>query len=174
MTPTAEATAQAGLSWEELCTNPHYAFLNDLPFKVETNEWGQIVMSPTRFQHGFYQKRLARLLDDLHPQPGESVTEPAIETAKGVKVADVAWFSADHVREAWEQFAVRRAPEICVEVLSPWNAWGEIEQKVSLYLDAGAAEVWVCDLEGRLHFFDRDGRRDASARVPGFPARIEG
>jgi Uma2 family endonuclease len=33
------------------------------------------------------------------------------------------------------------APEICVEVLSPNNRWENIEEKIDLYLEAGAEEV---------------------------------
>ncbi|WP_262507540.1 hypothetical protein [Salinibacter altiplanensis] len=33
-----------GLSWKEVCEAPN---LQDLPYKIETNDRGQIVMSPT-------------------------------------------------------------------------------------------------------------------------------
>ena len=39
------------LTWEELCRDPN---LHDLPFKIETNDRGQIVMSP---RLGYITKR---------------------------------------------------------------------------------------------------------------------
>lgn len=162
---------QTGLSWQDLCENPCFAFLNDLPFKVETNRWGQIVMSPTRFRHGQLQFEIGhRLRQELG---GVVVMECAVQTEAGVKVADVGWFTAERAARVRDAFAVSVAPEITVEVLSPWNARGEIEEKIGLYLDAGAEEVWICGVDGRMSFFDRDGARERSARVPDFPRRIE-
>ena len=63
---------------------------------------------------------------------------------------DVAWFSAQHVAEARDEFAVSRAPEICAEVLSPWNAWGEIEEKIGVSLD----KVSECHLEQLTAIWD--------------------
>ena len=42
------------LTWEELCRDPN---LHDLPFKIETNDRGQIVMSP---RLGYITKRRER------------------------------------------------------------------------------------------------------------------
>jgi hypothetical protein len=44
------------------------------------------------------------------------------------------------------------APEICVEVLSPSNSAAEINEKLALYFDAGATEVWICNLDGPCPF----------------------
>ena len=45
-----------------------------------------------------------------------------------------------------------RAPEICVEILSPSNSIAEIDQKRALYFDAGAGEVWICNPDGSVSF----------------------
>lgn len=166
----AETTARkTGLSWEDLCRDPH---LQDLPYKIETNEWGQIVMSPTYVWHGKYQFRIGQLLAE-HLSAGEVVTECAIKTAKGTKVADVVWCSLERWEEVKDEFDASIAPEICVEVLSPTNAPGEMEEKKRLYFEAGAEEVWTCDEEGRVRFFTAEGERDASAMAPGFPKKVE-
>jgi Uma2 family endonuclease len=163
-------TDHAGLSWQELCEDPRFAFLDDLPFKVETNRWGQIVMSPTRFQHGQFQFEIGHRLKQA--LGGVVVTECAVQTEDGVKVADVGWFTTERAAEVRDAFAVPVAPQIAVEVLSPYNTPGELEAKRALYLAAGAEEVWVCDLKGRVRFFDHDGEREHSARAPDFPRRI--
>ena len=166
------AQPQTALTWEELCTNPQYAFLDDLPFKIETNEWGQLVMSPTYQRHGFYQVEIAARLRELLPE-GTVVTESAVRTRKGAKVADVAWYSAPRWAEVKDTFDAPIAPEICVEVRSASNTSGEMEEKCALYLDTGAEEVWVCDLQGEVQFFTREGEVKRSARVSDFPQKIE-
>jgi Uma2 family endonuclease len=158
-----------GLTWEEVCADQR---LDDLPYKIETNEWGQIVMSPTRLQHGAFQFEIGRLLSEQR-RDGRVVTESAVRTTKGVKVPDVAWFSAERWARVRDEFAAPTAPELCVEVLSPYNAAGEIEMKKTLYFEAGAQEVWTCGEDGRLRFFTSDGRLERSAIVPNFPTAID-
>lgn len=162
------AKKQGGLTWEEVCAFPQ---LNDLPFKIETNEWGQIVMSPTRLKHGAFQARIARYMADFLGR-GEVITEAAIKTSKGAKVAHVAWFSAERWEKVKEEFDASIAPEICVEILSPSNANAEIEQKKQLYFEAGATEVWTWDAEGTVQFFHPEQAIKISALVPDFPTRI--
>ena len=72
----------------------------------------------------------------------------------------------------WSQASLDRAPEICVEVQSPSNAWAEMEEKVTPYLAKGAQEVWICEPDGRLRWFGHEGERTASALVPDAPAAV--
>ena len=72
-------------SREALCADPA---LRDLPYKIETNEYGQIVMSPTNQRHGLCQSKIDRLLARL-VRGGEPSVETAIQTSRGTKVADV-------------------------------------------------------------------------------------
>ena len=32
-----------GMTWEEICDDP---ILADLPFKIESDQWGNVIMSP--------------------------------------------------------------------------------------------------------------------------------
>jgi Uma2 family endonuclease len=68
-----------------------------------------------------------------------------------------------------------RAPEICVEVLSPSNTVKEIEEKTVLYFEAGASEVWICDEGGsiRFHFRTPPTIRPRSELCPRFPHVVE-
>ena len=66
------------------------------------------------------------------------------------------------------------APEICVEVYSPRNRRGEIDEKKRLYLEKGAAECWTCDVKGRMSFFDANGQMAASKLCPNFPPEVSG
>ena len=58
--------------------------------------------------------------------------------------------------------ALRTAPELCVEVLSPTNTPAEISEKVAAYLAAGAREVWVVGDDGVPEIHTNGGRGGAS------------
>nr|VFK46233.1 MAG: Putative restriction endonuclease [Candidatus Kentron sp. TC] len=148
------------MQWSEVLANPT---LRDLPYKVELNEQGKIEMSPASNRHGILQSRLVRLMARFPPE-GESITECAIGTASGVKVADVAWASrAFFLRQELDQNPFEYAPDICVEIVSPGNSATGMEQKTAAYLERGALEVWLVDLGGNCHFFNREGEQDKTA-----------
>jgi hypothetical protein len=66
-----------------------------------------------------------------------------------------------------------RSPEICVEVVSPSNSDHEIREKMTLYFDAGAKEVWVCGLFGAIDFFGPGAvPLSQSELCPVFPRQI--
>jgi hypothetical protein len=48
----------------------------------------------------------------------------------------------------------------------------EMEEKRDLYLAKGAREVWVCDEEGQLTFFDTCGKLVHSTLFPDFPTKV--
>jgi len=155
--------------WEELCADPVLAALDN---RIETDRFGHIVMMPPPgFDHGDHQStisfHLRRLLRD-----GKTVTECPVSTTDGVKGVDVAWISTARLASARRKNVLVRAPEICVEVISPGNTRGEIEEKKRLYFTAGAEEVWLCDVKGRMAFFSKAKPAQASAvstLCPKFP-----
>jgi hypothetical protein len=105
---------------------------------------------------------------------GRVVTECPISTADGVKAADVAWASAECMRELGNRVCFPKSPEICVEVLSPSNTDAEIQEKMALYFDAGALEVWVCAEPGEMSFFGSGASKPMSISklCPQFPKQI--
>jgi Uma2 family endonuclease len=126
------------LTWADVMANPH---LKDLPFKIELNKWGRIEMSPASNEHGRLQVSIA---SELQQRPGGQVlVECSIATSDGVRVADVAWISDERLAGFGNVTPYPQAPEICVEVMSPSNTWGEMHMKAGLYLSAGAQEVWI-------------------------------
>jgi Uma2 family endonuclease len=73
----------------------------------------------------------------------------------------------------WAEILATRAPEICVEILSPSNTASEIDEKRALYFDAGAIEVWICKLDGSFIFFvSPDNCQSGSVLCPYFPKGI--
>ena len=158
------------MTWEEVCADPA---LQDLPYKIELNKWGNIEMSPAKLYHGEFQGRIAHLLQTLKPD-GTAVTECAVQTSENIKVPDVAWISYSRRRTASPRgFAYTVAPEICVEVCSMSNVLEERMHKGQLYLQAGAEEFWLCDEKGAMRFFDASGELPQSRLCPSFPARVE-
>ena len=158
--------------WIELLADPELAKVEG---RIETDRHGHIIMSPPPApSHGSFQSEIAYLLRSLIPQ-GRVLTECPISTADGVKAADVAWASALCMRELGNRVCFPRAPEICVEVLSPSNTDAEIQEKIALYFDAGAQEVWVCSASGAVSFFGPGAAhtRNASEICPQFPKQIE-
>jgi len=106
---------------------------------------------------------------------GRVLTQCPISTADGVKAADVAWASPERLRELGVQVCFAHAPDICWEVLSPSNTEAEIQEKMALYFDAGAREVWLCAQSGAMNFFGPGATRPmrASKLCPGFLRQVE-
>lgn len=159
------------VTWQEVCENP---VLRDLPYKIETNRFDQIVMSPAFSWHGGYQVEIATLLKQALPG-GRVITECAVETTDGTKVPDVIWISKERHEPMKRAFSFHVAPEICVEVLSSSNSHEEMQVKMSLYFGAGAQEVWLCTEQGEMEFYLKGQAQPAVASVlcPAFPNHIE-
>jgi Uma2 family endonuclease len=158
--------------WEELLADPELARVEG---RIETDRHGHILMSPPPApRHGTRQARIAGRLLELMPQ-GTVLTECPISTADGVRAADVAWASDECVRELGNRACFPRSPELCVEVLSPVNTEAEMQEKVALYFDAGAHEVWLCDTSGDLRFLTTATGQplEQSRLCPQFPRRVE-
>jgi Uma2 family endonuclease len=154
-------------TWKEICDDPRF---QDLPYKMETDKYGRIILTPSKTIHGRYQFQIGHELSILLPQ-GYVITECPIETSDGTKVADVAWLTAEHDGVARHQVACTQAPAICVEVKSAKNTWKELADKRQLYFDRGAQEVWICK-DGVMQFFDLSGELSASKMAPDFPKNI--
>ena len=155
------ATPEALLArWNEVLKDPA---LRDLPYKIELNSWGKVEMTPASNRHGHLQSEIAY---ELRRQlQGLVITECSILTRIGVRVPDVAWASPDFMAAFGEITPYTRAPEICVEVLSPSNGDAEIEEKTSGYLAAGALEVWLVSEAGSLRVVGPNGDQ-AKSRFP--------
>ncbi len=157
------------MTWQEILEHPS---LKNLPFKIETNEFGQIVLSRENYLHGVYQSCMARTIGAFLPN-GLASSETAIRTRKGIKVPDVAWSSYEFFEVHRDKLELSQAPELCVEILSPNNSSKEISGKRKLYFERGTIEVWTCDLNGVVKFYDANGELEASVFANGFPKQIE-
>lgn len=170
--PQPEQTALNLRRWAELLADRELARFEG---RVETDRYGHIIMSPPPApSHGSFQSEIAYWLRSLM-RNGRVFTECPISTADGVKAADVAWASPERVRELGNRVCFPQAPEICVEVLSPGNTEAEMQEKMALYFDAGAREVWFCAASGTMNFFGpRAAQKLGSSEMcPQFPKQVE-
>ncbi len=157
------------MTWDQVCSN---RYLKDLPFRIETNRWGQIVMSPPHNDHSFAQSSIYDLLRKKM-KSGKVLQETVVDTEDGNKVADATWMSPAFLKANKGRSSFQCAPEICVEVKSPSNSMGELMEKKDLYLKAGAQEVWIRKQSGKMLFFDANGPLEKSALCPTFPLTVE-
>jgi Uma2 family endonuclease len=112
-------------------------------------------MPPPRFEHGFIagnayfairsylqSQRLGRATTGSGAQ-----TESDPDTVRG---PDVAYWSFERLPAGVPiETYPAVAPDLVVEVLSPGEAYGRIQQKISEYLAAGVRLVWVIDPQSK-------------------------
>ncbi len=144
--------------WDALCHDPALA---DAPYKIETDAYGLLLMSPAASPHSLMQGLVSKLLQSA--LGGIVMPELAIATPKGVKVPDVVWCSDEFMATDWRVPILLKAPPICVEVLSDANSRPEMREKIALYLTAGAQEVWLVSQAGEVEIHDAAGLRERSA-----------
>lgn len=157
------------MNWEQLCEKEE---LRDLPFKIELNQFGQIIMSPANNHHGHLQARLSYLLISEGSDDSRVVTECSVDTDDGTKVADAAWLSDEFWRLYGSETPYTKSPELCIEIISPTNSKEEMEFKRKLYFEAGAKEVWICNEAAELTFFTPDGEIENSELFPNAPKTV--
>ena len=156
------------MTWDEICQHPD---LRDLPFRIESNRWGQIVMYPPNNEHYFSQASIRDLLRQ-HMTGGHCLHEANVVTRDGTKVSDGAWLSDKFFRIHGTESTFSQAPEIVMEVQSPSNSMPELLEKKELFLEAGAQEVWIRKRNGAMLFYDQEGLRERSGLCPDFPMRV--
>jgi Uma2 family endonuclease len=137
--------------WHALAGTP------GLPERYELDEYGEIIerIAPkTAHQRivNAFQRQIEQALG------GEALPGVAVLTSIGVRIPDVVW------QPVWgDADPVSPAPAVCVEVQSEDNTRRELSDKVAAYLEAGAREVVLVELGGRIRYFGADGERSASA-----------
>ena len=140
------------MQWQDVLADKS---LQDLPYKIELNEKGNIEMSPASNRHGAIQSELIYIFRS-QLKNGMPLTECSINTTKGIKVADAAWASSQFLTQYHLETPYTKAPELCIEIISPSNTTSEMVEKIKLYIEAGAREVWLVTETGQITFYDSD------------------
>ena len=157
------------MNWQEVIEKPE---LQDLPFKIELTETGQILMTPVTVLHAAFKGEIEHLLRKLK-LGGLALPQCAVSTRKGTKVADIACVSYERFARIRHETEAPIAPEICVEILSASNAAEEMREKALLFFEKEAEEFWLCTEAGEMSFYNRTGQLARSLLVPDFPAIVE-
>jgi Uma2 family endonuclease len=153
------STEELAVRYRALCDDPCF---NNVPGKIELDAWGRMVMSPASSYHGRVQGNLAHKLKAV--LGGHVVTEAPIATPTGLFVADLAWASPSYITANGSESPFMRAPELCIEVVSPSNSVKELAEKRDAYLAVGADEVWIVYPQSkRCEFYGKDGPLPRSA-----------
>ena len=109
---------------------------------------GELVpVTRPKLKQALIQRNLRRILEASAP-PGSFVdTEVAFRALPEheLRVADVAYLSADRFAATDPNDNIHGAPDLVIEVLSPSNTAAEIYEKEKLCLENGAKEFWVVD-----------------------------
>lgn len=157
------------MNWQELCADP---VLQDLPYKIELNQQGQLIMSPASVLHVILQ---GKIIARLNQQAGDCLIVPEfpIETSDGTKVVDVGMLTPTQTSNIQNNVTAAFAPVLCIEVLSPSNTQTEMQHKKQLYFDKGAQEFWLCDQNGKLSFYNQTGQLPKSELFPDFPTNLD-
>lgn len=137
--------------WNELQRDP------SAPDFCELDEYGDVVvMNPPRKPH---QRIVAALMRQIVQQlGGEALPGLGVLTRIGVRVPDIVWQP-----QPTDDDPASPAPPLIVEVQSEANTRAELDAKVAAYLAAGAREVILVELSGRIRYFGAEGERTASA-----------
>jgi Uma2 family endonuclease len=155
--------------WQEAIQNPT---LQNLPFKIEINQQGVLEMSPTSFRHGLFQTAIIKYLFK-HGSHGIASVETPLQVDIGTRVPDVVWMTRAFYKLHSQHLQLSTAPAICIEVLSPANSQNEIHAKIKMYFGLGALEVWLCDQNGAMQFYDPNGQVELSKLIPEFPSIVQ-
>jgi len=99
--------------------------------------------------HSYMQVQLGRRLANWSDLAGGFVLSEQrcilrIDGETQVVLPDLAWFPADTL-PSLPAGAIHVPPALAVEILSPDDRYGEVQDKVSVYLQAGVMVVWVVD-----------------------------
>jgi hypothetical protein len=154
--------------WAEILENPYF---REFKGRLESNRHGEAILMPSaNARHSKIQAAIALLLQTCL-KGGDVLVGCPISTADGVKACDVAWTEDAAVCND----VCRRAPEICVEVRPVERSNEEMNERLLLYFDAGAKEVWVCDSSLSMKFYDapQSEPRSASKLCSLFPTEIQ-
>jgi Uma2 family endonuclease len=161
--------------------------------ELPSSRWAELIdgvvieMSPPGGQHGWHQARVIRVLGRAEESGAGYVCGELgcviRRRPDAVRAADVAFIRRERVgpggipRGFWEG-----APDLAVEIVSPYDRPGEIQTKIREWIEAGALQVWVLYGETRTVHLVRsllervtltgDEVLEGGDAVPGFSCRV--
>jgi Uma2 family endonuclease len=121
------------------------------PVYHELRQGELVAVTRPKFKHHLIQSRLRDRLKGISPTGAFVEYEVAFRALPEheLRVADVAFISAERVAVVDPDDHLHGAPDLVIEVLSPSNMAAEIYDKEKLCLENGAKEFWVVDPDRR-------------------------
>ncbi len=146
-------------------------------------------MVPASWEHGAVGSNLHSFLGPYvreHQLGQVLIAEPGFLIARDpdtVRVPDVAFIHKDHLPATLPKETFwPGAPDLAVEVVSPGDRHGEVDDKVRMWLDAGTAMVWVINPKWRnvtvyrspteIRTLTENDSLDGEDIVPGFRCAV--
>ena len=145
------------------------------------------VSEPPGWAHGRLAVLIARLLDSYveRHRLGAVVVEAGYLLSRNpdtVRGPDVSFVVAARVSPGQTKAFFAGAPDLAVEILSPFDSSSDVQEKVVDYLQAGARLVWLVDPESASITVHHPGQPPRVARggdlldgedvVPGFQCQV--
>jgi Uma2 family endonuclease len=125
---------------------------------------GHVVREPRPGgRHGYVMGRVYWVLEEYVRATGAGavyidvgvVTRADPPTVRG---PDVVVYLRGRVADPWPDGFFRVAPDLAVEIVSPWNRKRDLLEKIDDYLSAGARMVWLVDPRRRTVDVHRPGQ----------------
>lgn len=112
---------------------------------------GRIVkMSPTGDEHGYVEFNIGAELKNFvrHHKNGWVLGgEVGIYIHRNpdhIRAADIVFISKEKLPKLTGSF-LEAAPELVVEILSPYERWKDMEQKIRDYFSIGVEQIWIIE-----------------------------
>jgi Uma2 family endonuclease len=124
------------------------------------------------FDHGDLQTAIGTLLRNRQQEWAiRVVVETRVQVAQTrFRVPDVCVLAAGLERER----IIRRAPLLCIEVLSPCDRLNAMRKRVQDFLDMGVAEVWIFDPKTRTAYVCSGDLTTPMTELQSGPLRLHG
>ncbi len=174
-------TAATLVTGEELAEMGHVG-------RCELVEGEIIMLSPTGWRHGKYERRFGQVLGafvDKNALGEVMVGEVGIYTGRNpdtVRGADVIFISHTRLTQVKSASFLDVAPELVVDVLSPDDRWMDVQRKINEYFAIGVARVWLVDPSNRnvtvyrsptdMHIAGTQDTLDGEDLLPGFSVPV--
>jgi len=149
---------------------------------------GELMVSPTGFQHGYISSRLSTALSAFALKHRLGVV---VDSSTGFRFKsgaclspDVSFVRKERLRRGIAQQFFQGAPDLAVEVLSPGESLASVRLKLAAYFGEGTRLAWVVNPKEatvRVHHSPRqfkclrgEDRLEGEALLPGFALPIVG
>jgi Uma2 family endonuclease len=171
-----------------MTTIAHRSTLADLeqhPGRCELIEGEIVTMAPTGLEHGRSSRQLVVALAQWavgHPFEVLVGDTGFIWSEGTVRAPDVAVITADQAAAAPVRGFLPFLPLVAVEVVSPSDAWSDVQDKAAGWLEHGTAMVWLVDprrrrvevwgANGQVQRLDTSGTIEGGTTLPGFRVAV--